>query len=53
MTSDEYPYWSWEELHDNDRDYDAYLEVLENRYHINDAYTVEDDNEFVYWEPGF
>lgn len=53
MTSDDYPYWSYEEWHDSDHDYDAYLEILEAKYHINDTYTVEGDNEFVYWEPGF
>lgn len=52
MTSDDYPYWTYDDL--REYDYDSYLEYLEDKYHITDS--VDSDSveypPVEYWESG-
>lgn len=51
MTSDDYPYWTEEELAENDTD--AILAALEQKYNL-DVYRADlADYDDVDWEAGF
>jgi len=51
MTSDDYPYWTHEEIRDTDREYDEYLRRLEEKHRLVRRDEV-DPYEYVSWEAG-